>query len=61
MIACTTFCAPLLIQILTHVYYSYAEMPKSVKNQISHRGKALALVKEHFAAANYKVQNDGSA
>nr|AAK54301.1 putative HAM1 protein [Oryza sativa Japonica Group] len=40
---------------------TYAEMPKSVKNQISHRGKALALVKEHFAAANYKVQNDGSA
>ncbi|KAL5224470.1 hypothetical protein ABZP36_011109 [Zizania latifolia] len=40
---------------------TYAEIPKSVKNQISHRGKALALVKEHFAAANYKVQNDGLA
>uniref|UniRef100_A0A0D9XKB2 Inosine triphosphate pyrophosphatase n=1 Tax=Leersia perrieri TaxID=77586 RepID=A0A0D9XKB2_9ORYZ len=40
---------------------TYAEMPKSVKNQISHRGKALALVKEHFAAANYKVQNNESA
>jgi inosine triphosphate pyrophosphatase len=36
-------------------------MPKSVKNQISHRGRALALVKEHFASANYSVPNDGSA
>ncbi|CAN6288058.1 unnamed protein product [Urochloa humidicola] len=41
---------------------TYAEMPKSVKNEISHRGKALALVKEHFASANYTVQSDnGSA
>ncbi|TVU30470.1 hypothetical protein EJB05_22096 [Eragrostis curvula] len=40
---------------------TYAEMPKSVKNQISHRGRALALVKEHFASANYTIQNDGSA
>ncbi|CAL4933753.1 unnamed protein product [Urochloa decumbens] len=39
---------------------TYAEMPKSVKNEISHRGKALALVKEHFASANYTVQSDGS-
>ncbi|KAL6643146.1 hypothetical protein ACP70R_021327 [Stipagrostis hirtigluma subsp. patula] len=39
---------------------TYAEIPKSVKNQISHRGKALALVKEHFASANYTVQNGGS-
>uniref|UniRef100_A0A452YC47 Inosine triphosphate pyrophosphatase n=1 Tax=Aegilops tauschii subsp. strangulata TaxID=200361 RepID=A0A452YC47_AEGTS len=35
---------------------TYAEMPKSEKNQISHRGRALALVKEHFASANYEVQ-----
>ncbi|GJM84712.1 hypothetical protein PR202_ga00408 [Eleusine coracana subsp. coracana] len=40
---------------------TYAEMPKSVKNQISHRGRALALVKEHFASANYTIHNDGSA
>nr|CAB3499478.1 unnamed protein product [Digitaria exilis] len=40
---------------------TYAEMPKSVKNEISHRGKALALVKEHFASANYTIQSDGSA
>ncbi|XP_008680317.2 inosine triphosphate pyrophosphatase [Zea mays] len=40
---------------------TYAEMPKSVKNQISHRGKALALVKEHFASASYTVQSDDSA
>ncbi|KAG2548674.1 inosine triphosphate pyrophosphatase [Panicum virgatum] len=40
---------------------TYAEMPKSVKNEISHRGKALALVKEHFASANYTVQSDGKA
>ncbi|RLN40174.1 hypothetical protein C2845_PM01G40910 [Panicum miliaceum] len=40
---------------------TYAEMPKSVKNEISHRGKALALVKEHFASAFYTVQSDGSA
>ncbi|CAN6293343.1 unnamed protein product [Urochloa humidicola] len=40
---------------------TYAEMPKSVKNEISHRGRALALVKEHFASANYTVQSDVSA
>ncbi|PWZ29760.1 Inosine triphosphate pyrophosphatase [Zea mays] len=40
---------------------TYAEMPKSVKNEISHRGKALALVKEHFASASYIVQSDDSA
>jgi inosine triphosphate pyrophosphatase len=32
-----------------------------VKNEISHRGKALALVKEHFASASYTVQSDDSA
>lgn len=40
---------------------TYAEMPKSVKNEISHRGKALALVKEHFSSASYTIQSDGSA
>lgn len=40
---------------------TYAEMPKSEKNEISHRGRALALVKEHFASANYEVQSDGLA
>lgn len=32
---------------------TYAEMPKEEKNKISHRGKALALVKSHFAEAGY--------
>lgn len=40
---------------------TYAEMPKPEKNQISHRGKALALVKDHFASANYTIQGDESA
>uniref|UniRef100_A0ACD5TPP8 Uncharacterized protein n=2 Tax=Avena sativa TaxID=4498 RepID=A0ACD5TPP8_AVESA len=40
---------------------TYAEMPKTEKNQISHRGRALALVKEHFASANYTIQSDGLA
>ncbi|XP_047046111.1 inosine triphosphate pyrophosphatase isoform X2 [Lolium rigidum] len=40
---------------------TYAEMPKSEKNQISHRGRALALVKEHFASSNYTIQSDGLA
>ncbi|KAG0448862.1 hypothetical protein HPP92_027625 [Vanilla planifolia] len=30
---------------------TYAEMPKEEKNKISHRFKALAMVKSHFAAA----------
>ncbi|XP_077252536.1 inosine triphosphate pyrophosphatase family protein [Tasmannia lanceolata] len=37
---------------------TYAEMPKEEKNTISHRSKALALVKSHFAAANYAFQTD---
>ncbi|PKA45846.1 Inosine triphosphate pyrophosphatase [Apostasia shenzhenica] len=32
---------------------TYAEMPKEEKNKISHRSKALELVKSHFAAAGY--------
>ncbi|KAJ8512437.1 hypothetical protein OPV22_002871 [Ensete ventricosum] len=39
---------------------TYAEMPKEEKNKISHRSKALALVKSHFAAADYIFQTDGS-
>ena len=27
---------------------TYAEMPKATKNSISHRGRALAALKEHF-------------
>ncbi|KAJ0612464.1 putative nucleotide diphosphatase [Helianthus annuus] len=32
---------------------TYAEMPKEEKNKISHRSRALALVKSHFAEAGY--------
>uniref|UniRef100_A0A803MN12 Inosine triphosphate pyrophosphatase n=1 Tax=Chenopodium quinoa TaxID=63459 RepID=A0A803MN12_CHEQI len=32
---------------------TYAEMPKEEKNKISHRCRALALVKSHFAEAGY--------
>lgn len=35
---------------------TYAEMPKEEKNKISHRYKALALVKSHFAEAGYTFQ-----
>ncbi|XP_042513242.1 inosine triphosphate pyrophosphatase [Macadamia integrifolia] len=35
---------------------TYAEMPKEEKNKISHRSKALALVKSHFADAGYVFQ-----
>eukprot|EP01135_Chromosphaera_perkinsii_P007094 Nk52_evm3s689 gene=Nk52_evmTU3s689 len=31
---------------------TYAEMDKSVKNKISHRGRSLDLVKEYFASKN---------
>ncbi|XP_020685337.2 inosine triphosphate pyrophosphatase [Dendrobium catenatum] len=40
---------------------TYAEMPKEEKNKISHRSKALALVKSHFAAAGYHFQINGSS
>ncbi|KAF3457621.1 hypothetical protein FNV43_RR02279 [Rhamnella rubrinervis] len=39
---------------------TYAEMPKEEKNKISHRSRALALVKSHFAAAEYTFQTDTS-
>ncbi|WOG83182.1 hypothetical protein DCAR_0102356 [Daucus carota subsp. sativus] len=32
---------------------TYAEMPKEEKHKISHRGRALALVKDHFAETGY--------
>jgi inosine triphosphate pyrophosphatase len=32
---------------------TYTEMPKEVKNKISHRSRALAMVKSHFADAQY--------
>ncbi|XP_073146458.1 inosine triphosphate pyrophosphatase [Henckelia pumila] len=35
---------------------TYAEMPKEEKNKISHRSRALALVKSHFAEAGYIFQ-----
>ncbi|XP_023526105.1 inosine triphosphate pyrophosphatase [Cucurbita pepo subsp. pepo] len=35
---------------------TYAEMSKEEKNKISHRYRALALVKSHFAEANYTYQ-----
>ncbi|KAI0530595.1 hypothetical protein KFK09_000140 [Dendrobium nobile] len=40
---------------------TYAEMPKEEKNKISHRSKALSLVKSHFAAAGYHFQINGSS
>ncbi|XP_034201350.1 inosine triphosphate pyrophosphatase-like [Prunus dulcis] len=37
---------------------TYAEMPKEEKNRISHRSRALALVKSHFAEAGYTFQTN---
>ncbi|KAM7485499.1 hypothetical protein LguiA_001508 [Lonicera macranthoides] len=37
---------------------TYAEMPKEEKNKISHRSRALALVKSHFADAGYTFQTN---
>ncbi|KAJ8616767.1 hypothetical protein MRB53_036139 [Persea americana] len=39
---------------------TYAEMPKEEKNKISHRSKALDIVKSHFATAGYTFQQDAS-
>ncbi|KAG5531194.1 hypothetical protein RHGRI_025971 [Rhododendron griersonianum] len=39
---------------------TYAEMPKEEKNKISHRSRALALVRSHFAEAGYTFQMDKS-
>ncbi|XAR62750.1 Nucleoside-triphosphate diphosphatase [Bertholletia excelsa] len=35
---------------------TYAEMPKEEKNKISHRSRALALVRSHFAEAGYTFE-----
>lgn len=35
---------------------TYAEMAKEEKNKISHRSRALALVKSHFAEAGYSFE-----
>ncbi|KAF7131744.1 hypothetical protein RHSIM_Rhsim09G0049500 [Rhododendron simsii] len=39
---------------------TYAEMPKEEKNKISHRSRALALVRSHFAEAGYIFQTGKS-
>lgn len=39
---------------------TYAEMPNEEKHKISHRGKALELVKLHFAEARYTFQTDST-
>uniref|UniRef100_A0A6N2K5P6 Inosine triphosphate pyrophosphatase n=1 Tax=Salix viminalis TaxID=40686 RepID=A0A6N2K5P6_SALVM len=39
---------------------TYAEMPKDEKNKISHRSKALDLVKSHFAEAGYIFETSDS-
>ncbi|THG11488.1 hypothetical protein TEA_011196 [Camellia sinensis var. sinensis] len=38
----------------------YAELPKEEKNKISHRSRALSLVRSHFAQAEYAFQMDPS-
>ncbi|KAL5702568.1 hypothetical protein ACHQM5_027770 [Ranunculus cassubicifolius] len=40
---------------------TYAEMPKEEKNKISHRSRALAMVKSHFLEAGYVFQTDSSS
>ncbi|XP_052189053.1 inosine triphosphate pyrophosphatase isoform X1 [Diospyros lotus] len=37
---------------------TYAEMPKEEKNKISHRSRALAQVRSHFAETGYTFQTD---
>ncbi|KAJ6414660.1 hypothetical protein OIU84_003626 [Salix udensis] len=39
---------------------TYAEMPKDEKNKISHRSRALDLVKSHFAEAGYIFETTDS-
>ncbi|KAJ6705039.1 INOSINE TRIPHOSPHATE PYROPHOSPHATASE/HAM1 PROTEIN [Salix purpurea] len=39
---------------------TYAEMPKDEKNKISHRSRALDLVKSHFAEAGYIFETNDS-
>lgn len=40
---------------------TYAEMPKEEKNKISHRSRALSLVKSHFVEASYIFETDGTS
>ncbi|KAK8937325.1 Inosine triphosphate pyrophosphatase [Platanthera zijinensis] len=40
---------------------TYAEMSNQEKNKISHRSKALTMVKSHFAVAGYRFQSDESS
>lgn len=40
------------------LFCSYAEMSKEEKNKISHRSRALALVKSHFAEAAYTFETN---
>ncbi|KAK9160148.1 hypothetical protein Syun_006489 [Stephania yunnanensis] len=47
-----------LIGLLFLVIPYYAEMPKEEKNKISHRYKALDMVKSHFADVGYKFETD---
>ncbi|CAL1392735.1 unnamed protein product [Linum trigynum] len=39
---------------------TYAEMAKEEKNKISHRYRALAMVKDHFSEAGYVFDTDAS-
>lgn len=41
-----------------YLFCSYAEMSKEEKNKISHRYRALALVKSHFAEAAYTFETN---
>lgn len=43
-----------------YLFCSYAEMSKEEKNKISHRSRALALVKAHFAEAAYTFETNSS-
>ncbi|KAJ6393117.1 hypothetical protein OIU77_022572 [Salix suchowensis] len=36
---------------------TYAEMPKDEKNKISHRSRALDMVKSHFVEVGYIFQD----
>ncbi|XP_052189056.1 inosine triphosphate pyrophosphatase isoform X4 [Diospyros lotus] len=47
-----------LSQLLLREKLRYAEMPKEEKNKISHRSRALAQVRSHFAETGYTFQTD---